>query len=779
MTKTGWLILYIVVAAAIGICAALIKQKHKDKEKEVFRLFCFAELLVLVYCISFLTDHIPVLQFVNSAAIYLEGYFSYCFLRYVIGFTSFERQEKRIYRNLVLGFYLVDFVMFALNYWTQAVFHYQVLEIRGGNYLRIEPRVWLYVHLLVCNFLAVISFWYMIRKMCSVPQLYKMRYIAIPAAFLIVAIANDIYIFVDYPIDFSIFMYVLLGASIYFYTYHYMEYTSQRNLKNYVINNLSCPVLLFDYDDVLQVYNSMAVEELDIEPHMNLFDFAERNHLKYLLSREAREAGRTKVFSMADYRKRIYMVQGNELEENGKFFGTLILYNDITSTETFKNELAYHATHDHLTGLWNREFFFETASQVLAEHPDRDFMLMVTDIYQFRMFNEILGKKLGDDLLVTIANTLQEHHTDLRVEGRTHGDRFAILIPKEEFHKQELMDICHQVVEQKNYALKIHLYFGAYDIKDRSLGVEKMYDRAYMALDTIKGNPQKKIAVFEESMRDRLVKNMLTIDELEEALQEKQFMIYIQPQIDSKTGNWVGGEALVRWKSPRRGIVPPFEFIPLFEENGMIIKLDYYVWDMTCQQLRKWKDQGLTDCSLSINISAKDFYLTDLYTDIVGLVEKYEIDPACLKLEITETAIMVNVQEQMVLIKKLQDYGFLIEMDDFGSGYSSLNSLKDIAVDILKLDMKFFEKSENPERSEKIVDSIINLSRNLKMPVIAEGVEDDEQLNLLKRLGCRIVQGYYYSKPIPLPEFEQFIEGRGYTDIKEFIRELNYTRERN
>ncbi len=773
MTKIGWLILYLVVAAVIGIGAALIKKKHRDTEKEVYRLFCFAELLVLVYCISFITDSLPVLQVVNSAAIYLEGYFAYCFLRYAVRFTNSKRQEKNVYRNVILGFYAVDFVMFALNHWTAAVASYRVSEIHGEKYLLAEPHVWFYIHLLFCYYLAVVSFIYMVRKMCSVPRLYRMRYIVIPAAFLAVAIANGIYIFVDFPIDFSIFLYIILGASIYFYTYHYMEYTSQRNLKNYVINNLSCPVLLFDYDDVLQVFNSMALEELDIETHMNLFDFAERNHLKCLVSKEAREAGRTKVFSMADYRKRIYMVQGNELEEDGKFFGTLILYNDITSTETFKNELAYHATHDHLTGLWNREFFFETASQVLAEHPDKEFVLMVTDIYQFRMFNEILGKKLGDDLLVTIANTLQEHHTDLRVEGRTHGDRFAILIPKEEFHKQELMDICHRVVEQKNYALKIHIYFGAFEIKDRSLGVEKMYDRAYMALDTIKGNPHKNIAVFEESMRDRLIKNMLTIDELEEALQEKQFMIYIQPQVDLQTGSWVGGEALVRWKSPRRGIVPPFEFIPLFEENGMIIKLDYYVWDMACQQLRKWKDQGLANYSISINISAKDFYLTDLYSDIVGLVEKYEIDPGCLKLEITETAIMVNVQEQMALIRKLQEYGFLIEMDDFGSGYSSLNSLKDIEVDILKLDMKFFEKSENPERSEKIIESIINLSNKLKMPVIAEGVEDDEQLELLKRTGCRIVQGYYYSKPVPVPEFERFIEGRGYTDIKEFIHALD------
>jgi EAL domain-containing protein (putative c-di-GMP-specific phosphodiesterase class I) len=204
----------------------------------------------------------------------------------------------------------------------------------------------------------------------------------------------------------------------------------------------------------------------------------------------------------------------------------------------------------------------------------------------------------------------------------------------------------------------------------------------------------------------------------------------------------------------------------------MITKMDYHVWELACRQLAKWKAEGKEDRSLSINISAKNFYLNDLYERITGLVERYGVDPQRLKLEITETAFVLDVKKQMALVKRLQQYGFLVEMDDFGSGYSSLNSLKDISIDILKLDMKFFEESETPRRSEKIIASMVGLANSLAIPVIAEGVEKKEQIDFLNQVGCHVVQGYYFSKPMSVEQYEIFMQTHENEDVRDLIREL-------
>ena len=216
----------------------------------------------------------------------------------------------------------------------------------------------------------------------------------------------------------------------------------------------------------------------------------------------------------------------------------------------------------------------------------------------------------------------------------------------------------------------------------------------------------------------------------------------------------------------------PGEFIPIFENNGMIAKLDYYVWELACRQLRKWKIAGHPERSISVNISAKDFYLTDLYESITGLVEKYQINPSALKLEITESAFVLDVSKQMELVSMLQDYGFIIEIDDFGSGYSSLNNLKEIKADMLKMDLKFFEKTDDNNRAEKIVSSIIRLANDLGMPVIAEGVESEEDIQVVKSAGCQIVQGFYYAKPMPVDEFEAFVSKRPFGNMKAIIDQV-------
>ena len=433
-----------------------------------------------------------------------------------------------------------------------------------------------------------------------------------------------------------------------------------------------------------------------------------------------------------------------------------MVYNDISKEESLKDEATFHATRDSLTGLWNREYFLEAAEKILDANPDREYVCIVSDIHQFKMFNDILGRKMGDDLLISIAQGYRERKKEGWLFSRATTDKFALLMPLEDFEEKRFVEACKSVIEKRNYALTVHFYLGVYIIRDREISVSEMWDRAYMALESIKGSG-KYVAYYDNELRDRLIDETIHASDLELALKNKEFSIYLQPQINTEKKEIVGCEALVRWMSPKRGCVPAVEFISSFEENGMISELDYYVWEMACQILRRWKEKGDETSRISVNISAKDFYLSDIYGRLVGLVEKYEICPKNLVLEITETAFVLNVEEQMELVKKLQNRGFVVQIDDFGSGYSSLYNLNNIEVDAIKLAMRFFENTADSKRTEKIIESVVNLSYNLKMPVIAEGVETLEQVQMLQKIGCTIVQGYYYTQPMTVEKYEEYV----------------------
>ncbi|MCD7708307.1 MAG: bifunctional diguanylate cyclase/phosphodiesterase [Clostridiales bacterium] len=546
---------------------------------------------------------------------------------------------------------------------------------------------------------------------------------------------------------------------------------SLKKLNEFAIDHMMNPVLVFDHMEILQVCNMAASELLTVHKGMRLYDFIQGSDLRYILTPERRKQGKTREFTLTiAIGKKEYLIHGQELrDEKSKYLGLLLIYNDISGHERLKDEATYHATRDPLTGFWNREFFSEMAERTLADNPDTEFLMIVTDINHFKMFNDILGKKAGDEVLLSIAGMIKEKSRSLWVTSRIGGDSFAVLIPKSDYEEKHLLNYINTSLNQQNYALKLHIYVGVYEIKDRSVGVESMYDRAFMAIESIKGDMQQQVAYYDESMRSVRLREAYTVDDLEGALQKKEVVIFFQPVVEIRNERLLGFEALVRWRHPTRGLLAPNEFIPLFEKNGMIARLDYYVWDLACKKLSEWKDTELGQLSLSVNISAKDFFLSDLYANIVGLVDHYKIGTDHLKLEITESALALDIEKQLEIVNRLQEHGFIVEMDDFGSGYSSLNSLKDIMADVMKIDMKFFEEARDPKRARLIIESVIELAGKLHMPIIAEGVETGEQLKMLKDMGCQMVQGYYYAKPMPEDELIEFIGKHEIGDMREVM----------
>lgn len=409
---------------------------------------------------------------------------------------------------------------------------------------------------------------------------------------------------------------------------------------------------------------------------------------------------------------------------------------------------------DSLTGLYSKKGFSYKAQETLESDSNTSYQIVYSDVRHLKLVNDLYGIPEGDKLIQKIGKALKDSNTPGAIYARLDGDQFATLVSKE--NAQSIIDLLTKtefcVDACKTY--KVHIDVGVYEIEDRTVPITIMCDRAKMALNTIKEDVLKQVAYYSDTIREQMVKEQMLFGEMHRAIRDREMIIYLQGLYDSNE-NLVGAEALVRWAHPEKGILSAGEFVGVLENNGLIVSLDQYVWELACQQLQKWQQEGKSDLFLAVNISAKDFDTIDVCEVLIGLVNKYGINPEKLRLEITETALMTSVDNTIKVIEKLRENGFKVEIDDFGSGYSSLNMLKDIVVDVVKLDMKFLRKCKDEERSKTILQMMVDLVKKLDMQVIVEGVETKEQLEFLKSYNCDVFQGYLLMRPMDVENFER------------------------
>lgn len=417
-------------------------------------------------------------------------------------------------------------------------------------------------------------------------------------------------------------------------------------------------------------------------------------------------------------------------------------------------KLEYRLNYDSLTKAYNRYGFYKNAQKLIKEHTDTEYCLILSDIKSFKLINEIYGENIADKILIDEVNIIRQKMKGNSVLGRLNGDIIAMVIPKEYLSEKEFSDMIKLLSDRySNKNFRLHIYLGVYYIKDVNETIRQMVDKVSLVIMKSKGNMSNYILYYDEnSYRNDIFKQQL-IGEFETALNENQFCMYLQPQTD-KDGNMLGAEALIRWNHPNMGLIMPGAFIECFEDAGLIYRLDNYIWEEAAKQLKIWKDSGY-NYYISVNISAKDFYHIDVYQTFKNLVSKYGIDTDKLHIEITETALSEDKQAAHKTIERLHDEGFIIEIDDFGSGYSSFNFLKDVCADVIKIDRVFLKKSSHEERGEQILRSIISLSHDIGMDVITEGVENVDQLSMLAKMNCDWFHGYYFSKPIAVGDFEE------------------------
>ena len=417
------------------------------------------------------------------------------------------------------------------------------------------------------------------------------------------------------------------------------------------------------------------------------------------------------------------------------------------------------AERDKLTGLYNRGFFFEYAERIYRYHPELHMDALSLDIERFHSVNEFNGREFGDRVLRTIGGEIMDFLSKTEgIASRIEADRFDIFcLHREDYH--DVLGRLQKAVNAMSDRVNVRLRMG---VKPWSEGVEPslMFDRARVACNMVRGSYKTHLMVFDDDMRERELFQQRLLNDLRRAVEEHQFIVYFQPKynIQCDPPRLASAEALIRWRHPELGMISPGTFVPLFERNGLIHVVDNYVWEQTVRQIAAWRDKLGFTLPVSVNRSRTDIFDPALEKNLLHLVESNGLTPKELKLEVTESAYTDNASQLISVIENLRGYGFEIEMDDFGSGYSSLNMLSSLPIDVLKMDMRFIQNVREDVKEFRLVELILDIARYLDVPVVAEGVETADQLSLLRKAGCELVQGYYFSKPVPPEEFEKLIK---------------------
>ena len=429
---------------------------------------------------------------------------------------------------------------------------------------------------------------------------------------------------------------------------------------------------------------------------------------------------------------------------------------NLRETAAMVNQFKY----DRLTGLYGKEYFYKSAREFIMKNPEKQYDIVCSDIENFKLINDVFGVPAGDALLCGIAQIYTQYVNAHGICSHFHADQFVCLMEHDVVEYSD--DFFAQVNAKINGLTKVKnvsLKWGVYVISSaENVPVEQMCDRALLAARSIKGQYGKYFSYYDATLRNQLLRNQEITNEMEKALLEEQFVVYLQPKYKTTTRELCGAEALVRWIHPEWGFQSPGEFIPLFEKNGFITKLDQYVWKKVCMLLHEWDQKGLRSIPVSVNVSRADIYNVNLADILKGLAETYNLEPSRIHLEVTESAYTEDPKQIIETMGCLRDLGFMVEMDDFGSGYSSLNMLNQLPLDVLKLDMKFIQSEMAKPAEQGILRFIMDLAHWMNLYVVAEGVESREQLERLGELGCDYVQGYYLAKPMPSAAFEQLLQ---------------------
>ncbi|MBP5697841.1 MAG: EAL domain-containing protein [Treponema sp.] len=747
--------IFIILAILLLVCSIWVKfAKNQKFSKEIFS-YLFSSIIPLLGNLLITAS--------SNYKICLLGYYLYMigtnfmFSSVTDFFLAVFPGKNPFYKRLLKAIVIFDSASLIANPIFGHVFSIMPIQLYNVRiYYSLVSYTWHYVHLAISYALFLNMFLIVLKGTLKTPRIYCERYIIIIACLVIASVWETIYIFCNIPVDIAMISYAICGILIFYFILIYKPLFFIGHINRKVLESSPNAYVFFDKENIGFFANKSARKMFNLNKH-NLGESFKT--ISALLNTDLRDkitavtlkSSRIDKQGATHYYKYSYIPL---LDEKNRFLGSYIKAIDYTNEEVENQKQIYLSSHDSLTGLYNRNYFIEKTKQIIGGNENL-YYIVVLDIKDFKLINDTFGYEEGNALITEIAEKIRGGKIQYPCYGRLGGDNFVFLATE-----KNIMEKFADNKDPDNFTIKnnsnypVIAHYGIFKIEDRSVSIDFMIDRALMAISKIKSNYNQTFSFYEDTLRADKIWEQKVTGMLGGAIKEKQIVPYLQPQINSE-GKLVGAEVLVRWNLPSEGILSPAKFIPILERNGLITKIDLYIWEEAFKIMHRWQNENRNDISISVNISPKDFFFTDIYGTFTGLAQKYDVPPSKVHLEITETVVMTNLEFNLNILHSLQNEGFIIEIDDFGSGYSSLNTLKDIPLNVLKIDMLFLCKTANPEKANIILNTIIELAHRLNIPTITEGVETKEQLDMLIKMGGNIFQGYYFSKPICVEEFEQ------------------------
>ncbi|MCR4639628.1 bifunctional diguanylate cyclase/phosphodiesterase [Ruminococcus sp.] len=673
--------------------------------------------------------------------------------KYCNGVGEGQKPPKFIYVLLIF-----DAVQILLNPIFGHAFGIENITVDGLAYYRFVPQTGLMFHrILDYGIITAILLIYVIAVKRA-PKIYSEKYLLIMLSLITLGIWQTFYILSRKPVDTSMMGFGILGLVIFYFALYYRPLMLLDRMLSGIASEMSEAMFIFDATGTCIWANEQGLILTEL-PADRIDEASDK--LTELFGPLTDNSANRCIMGIGSDAK-YYTLEESRAVDNQKLSGTYLRIRDVTEERQKLKREMYDTTHDLMTGLYTREYLYQRIFEIISANPDKKYRIVYVDVKNFKVVNDIFGTKFGDNAIIHIADWIRQYVPKSGCYGRLAGDTFGVCIPKEDFDADFLEDtLSHFTIksERAEYGYHLLIHIGVYDADSEDTSdISLMFDRAHLALSNIRDEFKTHIAYYDNDIREKLLWDQEISSQVYNAVATGQLRPYLQPIAD-KTGRIVGAEALVRWIHPTHGFLSPGAFIPVFEKNGMIIEVDKHMWRCACKILSRWQSED-SDLFISVNISPKDFYFVDVVAEIKKLTEEFRLNPSKLRIEITETVMMNDAENRMALLDELRKSGFIVEMDDFGSGYSSLNMLKDMPVDVLKIDMKFLGKSSDSEKAQTIVKNIINLTKELGIISLTEGVETPEQYEALEKMGCNLFQGYYFAKPMPVNDFEDFIASR-------------------
>lgn len=752
------------IASAIltSILLGFVVNLHNSKINYVKSISCamvVGMLVVPLYVLFFFQRKVQYAILIDSVYFIGTDWMAFFVYKFAFEFTGHDKYIKK-FHWVYVTLATIDTISLLVNNFTFHSFYLlNVTSDIGFNYWSLILHPIHYVHLAFCYIMVAQSFIILFYESIVAPFYYKAKYLSILVVYFLIIACNFYCYSQDFPFDFSILLYGIFGA--------YVSWCCAYKVPSRMILMALERINSFINDGIF--YFNINNECIYVNDYVkNLFEGDSRYNKKY-----ATEKIRERI-EMASAEGKGQFFWREKVEVNGQMHSFLFEYEKLfyskvpigsflklvetTERDALIDNLKFISNHDSLTGIYNRNKFFEECNLLIKDSPDVERVMLVSNIQGFKLVNEVFGRKTGDQILKLEAEMIKkgaEYASGEYIYGRISEDKFAVFIRKTDFKVENFdnstLPVKH-LIKTSNYQLKINL--GITETHGFFENAQMLYDEALMALRSMPPDYKQSCIFYNSELMEQILLEKNITNDFPDAIRSEQFKLQLQPIFDS-ADKCVGAEAFVYWNHPALGKESPQYFLKVLEDHSLIHVLDTYVIERAIKILKVWQDNGYGDKIISVNISTKDIYYMNIYDVVTGLVEKYGINPSRLYLEFKETLLTADAANAKKLLRNLQDFGIKVGIDNFGRGYSSLNLLKDVQANFLKIDMLFLSESENEDRSFKILKFIVKLAKTLNMTVISQGVEQQAQYDILQQLNCEYMQGFFYSKPMSITEFEK------------------------